>query len=108
MGDQQCTSLPEHLRTYFWDYDAEALDWEQNRHTITLRLVQVGGLDAVTWIRSRISDDDLKDFIVRRQGRGMDPRHLRFWGVLLGIPRSLVDGWVAAARANPWNQRTHG
>lgn len=98
--------LPAHLRGYFWEYDAESLEWERSKHIIVLRLLQSGGMDTVTWLRSRLSDDEIRDFIARRQGRGIDPRRLRFWGVVLNLPRPTVDRWIAAARTNPWNQRT--
>jgi len=54
-----------------------------------------------------MSDDEIRDFIVRRRGRGIDPRRLRFWGLLVGVPRHEVDEWIAAARHNPWHDRTH-
>lgn len=104
---QASTELPENLWGYFWEYIADGLDWERNKHTIVLRLLQAGGMDAVTWLRSRMSDDEIRDFIVRRQGRGLEPRRLRFWGLVLSIPRSTIDRWIAAARTNPWNQRTY-
>lgn len=108
MIDKQASAeLPDHLQGYFWEYAADGLDWERNKHTIVLRLLQSGGMDAVTWLRSRMSDDEIRDFIVRRQGRGIDPRRLRFWGLVLNLPRSTVDRWIAAARTNPWNQRTY-
>jgi hypothetical protein len=106
MADQEkTTELPEHLRGYFWDYDAGRLSWEGSRHTIVLRLLQSGGMDAVRWLRESVSDVGIREFLVRRRGRGISPRRLRFWGLLLGIPRSQVDGWIAAARTNPWHRR---
>jgi len=108
MRDEQATTeLPSRLRRYFWEYDAERLTWERSKHTIVLRLLEVGGMDAVTWLRSHLSDAEIRDFLVRRRGRGIEPRRLRFWGLLLALPRAQVDQWIAAARTNPWNRRTH-
>lgn len=99
--------LPASLQKYFWEYGTEGLDWERSRHTIILRLLQSGGMDAVIWLRSHLSDGEIRDFLIRRQGRGIDPRRLRFWGLVLDLPRSTVDRWIAAAKAHPWNQRLH-
>lgn len=108
MADQQSTTgLPESLRGYFWDYDAERLTWNGSRHTIVLRLLQSGGMDAVRWLREQLSDEEIREFLVRRRGRGLSPRRLRFWGLVLDIPRRQVDEWITAARANPWHRRTH-
>lgn len=109
MAEEHTTvDLPEQLRACFWDYDPERLSWERSRHTIVLRLIEKGGMAAVLWLRVHMSDDEIRDFIVRRRGRGIDPRRLRFWSLLVGIPRDEVDGWIEAARRNPWHNRTHG
>src|SRR5690606_1843962 len=99
--------LPDRLHRYFWEYNQEALDWEQSRHTVVLRLIQAGGMDAVLWLREKMSDEEIRDFLVRRQGRGIDPRRLRFWGLVLDIPRAEVDRWISVAKSNPWSRRTH-
>lgn len=99
--------MPEQLRACFWDYDPEQLSWEGSRHTIVLRLLEQGGMHAVQWLRQRMSDEEIRDFIVRRRGRGISPRRLRFWSLLVGIPRHDVDEWIETARRNPWHNRTH-
>lgn len=106
-NDTTSADLPADLRHYFWEYSTENLTWERSRHTIVLRLLQSGGMDAVTWLRSRMSDAEIREFIERRQGRGISPRRLRFWGLVLSIPRTSVDRWIASTQSNPWHQRTH-
>lgn len=106
--EPQAEELSELLRRYFWDYDPERLSWEASRHTIVLRLLQSGGWDAVRWLRAHVSSEELREFLVRRRGRGIDPKRLRFWGLILDLPREQVDEWVEAARSNPWYQRTRG
>ncbi len=99
-------AIPQEIQGYFWEYDADGLSWESSRHTITLRLLQAGGLQATLWLRAQLSDEEIRAFIVRRRGRGIDPRRLRFWAVLVGLPTGQVDEWIATARENPWYQRT--
>jgi len=99
--------IPEHLHRYFWEYDPKRLSLEESRHTILLRLLQSGGMDALRWLRATVSDDELRTLLVRRRGRGITPRRLRFWGLMLDLPEEQVDEWVAAERANVWNRRTH-
>lgn len=96
------------LRRYLWEYDPDRLSWDENRHTILLRLLQAGGWDAVKWLRAHAGDQQIRDFIVRRRGRGLDPKRLRFWELVLDLPSTQVDEWIAAARADPWHQRTRG
>jgi hypothetical protein len=104
---QHSTPIPAHLHRYFWEYDPERLSLEESRHTILLRLLQSGGMDALRWLRATVSDDELRTLLVRRRGRGITPRRLRFWGLMLDVPEEQVDEWVAAERATVWNRRTH-
>lgn len=98
--------IPDHLRQYFWEYDPEQLSLDSSRHTVLLRLMQEGGLDAVRWLRQNASDDELRTLLVRRRGRGISPKRLRFWGLMLNLPDAQVDDWIIAERSNPWNRRT--
>lgn len=97
--------LPDNLRRYFWDYDPETLSLKESRWTIVWRLLEAGGQDAMRWLRSEIGDEELREVLERRRGRGLSPRRLRFWGLVLGLPRERVDAWVAAARREPWARR---
>lgn len=98
--------LPDELKELFWDYDAEQLSWEQSRHAIVLRLLERGGMQAIGWLRRHMRDEEIREFIARRRGRGISPPRLRYWGLLLDIPRQDVDVWIEAARQNPWQTRT--
>lgn len=107
MADRQATpELPDELRGFFWDYDTDQLWWEDSRHTIVLRLLEKGGMQAIRWLRQRMTDEEIRDFIVRRRGRGISPRRLRFWSLVVEIPRHDVDEWIETARRNPWQTRT--
>lgn len=99
-------ALPDSLHRYFWEYGSDQLTLDSSRYTILKRLLEAGGWDAVNWLRANVDDDELRGFIVRRQGRGINPKRLRFWGLVLGLPRSQVDQWIAAQGSNPWARRT--
>lgn len=101
-------AVPAALRRYFWEYGSEPPSLERDRHTVVLRLLQAGGLDAVRWLRAHVGDDAIREVLVRRRGRGLSPRRLRFWGLVLDLPREQVDGWIAAERSAPWRQRARG
>jgi|SRR5690606_31570527 len=100
------SELPEYLRRYFWDYDAGGPTGEGAHQTVVTRLLQAGGWDAVRWLRASVGDDGLRAFLTRRRGRGISPQRLRFWGLVLDLPREEVDAWIAAGRTDPWHART--
>ena len=99
--------LPAMLRSLFWDYDFEALTWENDRDLITARVLASGGWDAVLWLRSRLGDNALRDWIERYQGRGLSPQQLRFWELILGLPHRQVNAWLAAEGRQIWDKRAH-
>lgn len=97
--------LPESLRAYFWDYAFDGLSWESDRELIVRRLLTNGSWEAITWLRKRIGDGALRKWLIAHQGRGLSPRQLRFWSLVLGLPARRANAWTLAARTNPWNQR---
>lgn len=106
VDDPTTVDLPDELRDLFWDRGPERLTWEHSRPTIVFRLLEKGGMEAVRWLRSHMSDEEIREFIVRRRGRGISPRRLRFWSLIVDIPRPEVDRWIETARRNPWHNRT--
>ena len=95
--------LPDLLRPLFWEHDFEALTWEADRDLIMARVLASGGWEAVRWLRSRVSDTELRGWIERRRGRGLSPRQLRFWELILGLPRRRVNAWLAEESRKVWH-----
>jgi uncharacterized protein DUF6922 len=98
--------LPDSLRPLFWEHDFEALTWEADRDLIMARVLASGGWDAVRWLRSQLSDTELRDWIERRRGRGLSRQQLRFWELILGLPHRQVDAWLAEEGRQIWQERT--
>lgn len=105
MESEDTVELPELLGRYFWDYAPGRLTWPESRHTIIGRLLEKGGLDAVRWLRRHVGDQQIREFISARRGRGIDPKRLRYWELILGLPEEQVSAWIATALQNPWYQR---
>lgn len=97
--------MREELRRYFWDVDAANLTWERDRAIIARRLLREGGWDATRWLLRRMTDDELRKILLEMEGKGLDPKRLRFWELVLDLPHDRVDAWVAAARRSPWYRR---
>jgi len=97
--------LPAWLRKFFWDVDFETLDLARYRAFVLRRLLARGDWRAWKWVRRHFSESELRDFIVRTRGRGIDePQRLTFYAAILGIPYATVIGWLRE-RADPWSRR---
>ncbi len=96
-------NLPGFLEPFFWDIDFKALTLAGQRDFIIRRLLQTGSWQALTWLRAELGDSGLRQWIEQRRGAGLTPRQLRFWAVVLDMPRSQVTRWVHTAGL--WERR---
>jgi len=97
--------LPEELRALFWDQDFDRLRWPEDADAVTARILAVGGFAAMAWLRRTVGDAGLREWIVRRQGRGIDGRRLRYWQIILDLPAAEVDRWLRAPGRRIWEAR---
>ena len=98
--------LPAPLRHLFWDYDLADLSWPADRDLIIARILAVGDWRSVTWLREQAEARELRDWLTERGGRGLDARRLRFWELILELPRAQVDEWIRAMEEEGWGRRT--
>ncbi len=97
--------LPRSLRPFFWDYDFARLTWAGDRDLIIARLLAVGNWNSLRWLRRRLPDAELRAWLMHRRGAGLSNRHLRFWELILGLPRRQVNAWLADPARQIWEGR---
>jgi hypothetical protein len=99
------SGLPEQLRPLFWDYKFYQLSITKDRDLIVRRVLSNGSWDAVRWLRKRLGDRELREWLINHHGRGLTARQLRFWGVLYDLPARQVNQWVRMAQTGVWGKR---
>ena len=97
--------LQQDLKSLFWDCDFSSLDLSKHRSFIIRRILDRGDWDAIMWLRRTFGDGVIRDWFLSKNGGGLDPRRLRFWGLILNIPIDVVDVWVCQARKSLWHAR---
>jgi hypothetical protein len=95
----------EPIARYFWDTDMATLKWEDYKNFIIRRILQYGDFNSIKWLRTQVGDDELRNWIVTRNGRGLSPRQIRYWALILDIDASLADEWVKVASNTIWERR---
>ncbi len=100
--------LPEMLRPLFWDSDFDQLTWREHRDYVVRRVLSAGSWDAVSWLRAKFGDNALRQWIEQHQGRGLSSRQLRFWELVVDLPRPLVDAWLESEGRRIWEGRGRG
>lgn len=101
------TSLPAALRPLFWEYGRRQIRLAKDRDLILSRVLRDGGWEGTRWLRSRLGDAAIRDWLMRTGARGLSPQRIRFWQLVLAAPRAHVDAWLEAARSGPWHSRTY-
>jgi uncharacterized protein DUF6922 len=92
--------LPASVRDLFWDLDPRSLRWDRDRELITGRVLISGPWETVQWLRATIGDQAIRTWIEEHERRGLSPRQLRFWQLILDNPHP-PGGSVAAERPPP-------
>ena len=100
------TAVPQAWRPLFWDCDFDGLDWHTHRDFIIRRVLIEGDWDAIRWLRRELGDLLLREWILKHQGRPLSPQQLRFWELILDLPKEDVDRWLQSAARTIWEGRT--
>ena len=98
-------TLPEGLHRFFWDVDADRIDWSDWREFIIGRLLRSGDRPAVQWLLSQVGEADLARWLHTHRGGGLSPQRLRYWQLMLDLPEPEVDAWIARTKGESWGSR---
>jgi hypothetical protein len=102
MANVRPVQLPRRLRPLFWDHDFARLTWEADTDLIIGRVLTTGDWEAV---RRLLSKSALRDWLQHRRGAGLSARQIRFWELVLGLPRRQVNSWLADPGRQIWEGR---
>ncbi|HEY0513183.1 MAG TPA: hypothetical protein VGH73_14845 [Thermoanaerobaculia bacterium] len=103
---REANALPAPVKALFWDVSSRSLRWDRDRELITGRVLASGPWNTVQWLRARAGDEAIRAWIEAHEGRGLSPRQLRFWQLILNIPARQVDRWLQSDGRKVWDRRT--
>lgn len=97
--------VPESFRPLFWEYDFDALSWEEDLDLITGKVLGSGQWADIQLLRTLRGDQVLRRWIIRHSGGSLSPPRLRFWELILDLPPGQVDRWLSAKSRKVWDGR---
>ena len=100
--------LPASLKFLFWEYDFSKLSWEEDKNLVIEKVLTRGDLESIKWLRSKLTNDELRKWLVSCHGATLSRPALRFWELILGIPRRTVNTWFAHPGRQVWDDRFVG
>lgn len=96
------------LESLFWEYDVKDLDLSKDRELIIKRVLSHGSVEDLKWLRRIVGDEEIKRFLLKTKGRGIDRRRLRFYQVIFRLPAAEVDSWLKDPAGKIWDNRCRG
>lgn len=97
--------LMEWLRPLLWDCDPATVTWEHHRDFLVRRVLARGSWEQVRRLRRLAGDDVLREVLQRARGRFLERRQLRFWEIVLDLPRATIEEWLGDDRRRIWDGR---
>lgn len=82
------TSLPKFLYRYFWDIDARKLNPQKHSQYVIQRLLELGDIESVRWVRKNFSQKQIKETLC--ETRQMTLKTANFWSLLLGVNKKRI------------------
>lgn len=80
--------LPEHLRPFFWDIDAERFEPPARAEYTIGRILELGDENAVRWLKQTFDRSQIEHVI--RADRRLSRKSANFWALVYGIPAPEV------------------
>ena len=105
MDNRADALVPDFLRDLFWDCRFEDLRLPGNWPYVIGRVLASGTWAQIEWLRKRVGDQDLRQWILAGEGCLLDPPQLRFWELILDLPSRKVDCWLDCRSNNGWDDR---
>ena len=100
--------LPTFLHRFFWEYDPEKIERNKHADLIKSRIMERGSWQAMVWLKSAYSDEELMDFLCRKGNRILPLRELNYWAMVSGVSDEMRKRWLkdATKGKNIWKERS--
>jgi hypothetical protein len=101
MSRENTKKLPELLRPLFWQYSFGKLRLMRDKNLIIFHILSSGGKKHKNWLRQRIGDKAIREWLENRRGRGLMIYQMKPW-----IQTKTANRWVAMdPNAQLWENR---
>ncbi len=82
---------PLDVERLFWDVAPGSVDPHAHADYVMERVMCRGTLEAMHWLRSAYTTDEIADFL-ERKGQRLTPRDRAYWRLIAGLPPDDAPG----------------
>lgn len=91
--------LPQSVLDLMWEYDVAALKAAADFPDALIgRVMARGRWQDMLWLLHAVGRERLRNFMESHGARSLEPREIRFWSWITGVPEEQASGWVRGAR----------
>lgn len=80
--------IPKKFNKYFWDIDISKLDIDKRSNYVTERLLELGDIDALLWLKNTYGDNALKEVV--RSSRRLGRKSANYYSLYFSIPKAEI------------------
>jgi Family of unknown function (DUF6922) len=81
--------IPQHLRPFFWDVNADTLDPHEYGDYVIGRILELGTEEAVSWMKATFREEEIKKVI--REDHRLSPKSVTYWALVYDVPSEQVS-----------------
>jgi hypothetical protein len=83
--------LPKFVRQYSWYLDVEKINLQRDKKRIILNIMNYGSLEAIDWLFSIYSKDEINDVLINHGAVGeLSKKSLNFWCLILNVEKNRL------------------
>jgi hypothetical protein len=91
--------IPQSVLDLMWEYDVAALGAAADYPDALIgRVMARGRWQDMLWLLDTVGRERLRSFMEGRGTRSLEPREIRFWAWITGVPEEQAAEWARRAR----------
>lgn len=77
--------IPPSVRATLWSYDMAKIDPARDKMLIIRHVLNYGTEDAVKWVRTQYTNDELVEAVSSSIASEWSPKSLNYWSIILDV-----------------------
>ncbi len=85
MNERINSNIPDYLKPFLWSYDLARMDLVKHKRIIIRNILDYGTEEAVNWLRTVYSEDDIKEAIRQSVRTEWSKKSINLWSLIYDV-----------------------
>lgn len=82
------SQLPQSVKATLWSYDLDKINLQKHKKLIISQVLNFGSLEAISWLFSTYSSEDIKEAALSLPLGAWDKKSLNLWSLYFNLDKS--------------------